>query len=88
LLYHLPSSAWHDSGSPVASQVVAGLVQPFTVARRGLMLYQLDRTTGILWKYNTAGRGWQVIDTGVTSFTLGHNGHILVRRHHGVLWRH
>ena len=88
LLYHLPSSAFHDivygsnahfsagagydlvtgRGSPVASQVVAGLSRPFTVASGGSVLYQLD-STGNLWEYNSAG--WQVIDTGVTSFAFG-----------------
>jgi hypothetical protein len=79
LLYHLPIAAFNDSPSPVAFQVVAGLDQPFTVARHGSVLYQLD-STGDLWRYNAAG--WLVIDRDVTSFGLGHNGHPLVRRHH------
>jgi subtilase family serine protease len=97
LLYHLPTSAFHDitsgsnagigydfvtgRGSPVAFQVVAGLAQPFTVARGGSVLYQLD-STGNLWKYNSIGWGWQVIDTSVHSFSLKRNGHLLVRRQH------
>jgi len=55
-------------GSPVAPQVVAGLTRPFTVANGGSTLYQLD-STGNLWEYNSSG--WQVIDTGVTSFAFG-----------------
>ena len=58
-------------GSPVANQVVAGLMQPFTVANGGSTLYQLDQR-GDLWQYSSAG--WAAIDTGVTSFALGNPG--------------
>jgi subtilase family serine protease len=100
LLYHLPSSAFHDitsgsnvnytagagydlvtgRGSPIASKVVAGLVQPFIVAGSGSVLYQVD-STGHFWEYNTSGwqdlgggGNWQDLGGGVTSIAAGAGG--------------
>ena len=58
-------------GSPVASQVVTGLSQPFQVGYGG-SLFQLDQN-GNLWRYSSAA-GWSVIHSGVTSFALEPNG--------------
>ncbi len=90
LLYHLPSSAFHDItlgsnaeysagpgydlvtglGSPVGNQVVAGLIQPFTIGNGGSSLYQLDN--GSLWRYNSSG--WSLIIGNVTQFALSPSG--------------
>jgi hypothetical protein len=71
-------------GSPVANQVVAGLVQPFTAANDG-SLYQLDQG-GYLWRYSGAN-GWVQIGGYIQSFAVSPDGSVYDLNRDALLFR-